>query len=371
MSVSFARQQVQSARRTFEGHRARQAAEETKEAKLDADAAAKERSASSTSNDSSRRSRKAAAASKRAEARKAGIRAAKASTDASSAQKKLHAAEDKLRDEEAKESRKAAERRKQDDAKTERARKKSADDARRADQQRDAAHGREVDDLRSQIDAHGAVLQAAPWDRSPETITVLFITASPEDQSALRIDKEMREIQQRVQASVFRDVIRFEHAMATQVADLLQRLNETKPDVVHFSGHGDERGLVFEDADEQTRTLDNEELAKLLSLSSKRIRLAIFNSCNSAEQAERACWHLDAAIGMDETIDDEDAQVFAGQLYSALGFGQSLSNAFGQALLQVELEFGAASGAPRLHTADGIDPDEVFIVRRPGLRPPN
>ena len=90
---------------------------------------------------------------------------------------------------------------------------------------------------------------------------------------------------------------------------------------MHFSGHGDQAGLVFEDADGETRLLDNEELAQLLSLSSKRIRLAVFNSCDSAEQASRACWHLDAAIGMDEPVDDDAAQVFAGQFYSSLAFG--------------------------------------------------
>lgn len=178
----------------------------------------------------------------------------------------------------------------------------------------------------------------------------------------------MREIQKRVQASEYRDAVRFEYCMATQVTDLMQRLNETKPDVVHFSGHGGQAGLAFEDADGETRLLDNEELAQLLSLSSKRIRLAVFNSCDSAEQASRACWHLDAAIGMDEPVDDDAAQLFAGQFYSSLAFGLPLSKAFGQAVLQVALTLGDTSGAPRLHVADGIDADQMFIVRPPGAR---
>jgi hypothetical protein len=66
---------------------------------------------------------------------------------------------------------------------------------------------------------------------------VLFVASSPEDQDGLRIDKEMREIQQKVRMADHRDALKFEYAVAAQPADLLQRLNEVKPDVVHFSGH--------------------------------------------------------------------------------------------------------------------------------------
>jgi hypothetical protein len=308
------------------------------------------------------------AASKRDQSNKARERAAKASKDAAAAQQKVHAAEVKLRDAEAAETKKATETRKRADAKAEQDRARAATAMQRTMRQRDDAHQRELADVRAQLVEQGDVLAAAPWDRAPATITVLLITASPEDQAPLRLGKEMREIQKRVQASEYRDAVRFEYCMATQVTDLMQRLNETKPDVVHFSGHGGQAGLAFEDADGETRLLDNEELAQLLSLSSKRIRLAVFNSCDSAEQASRACWHLDAAIGMDEPVDDDAAQLFAGQFYSSLAFGLPLSKAFGQAVLQVALTLGDTSGAPRLHVADGIDADQMFIVRPPGAR---
>lgn len=71
---------------------------------------------------------------------------------------------------------------------------------------------------------------------------------------------------------------------------------------------------------------------------------------------------------MDEPVDDDAAQLFAGQFYSSLAFGLPLSKAFGQAVLQVALTLGDTSGAPRLHVADGIDADQMFIVRPPGAR---
>ena len=69
---------------------------------------------------------------------------------------------------------------------------------------------------------------------------------------------------------------------------------------------------------------------------------------------------------MDDPVDDHAAQLFAGQFYSSLAFGLPLSKAFGQAVLHVQLALGDTSGAPRLHVADGIDADQMFVVRPPG-----
>jgi hypothetical protein len=222
-----------------------------------------------------------------------------------------------------------------------------------------------VANLRARIDDQARLLAAAPWGRTPEAITVLFVASSPEDQDGLRIDKEMREIQQRVRMADHRDALDFQYAVAAQPADLLQQLNEVKPDIVHFSGHSASAGLVLEDSDGLTRLLSIDELATLLSVSSRRIRLAVFNSCESAEHAALAIHHLDAAIGMEQPIEDEAAMSFAGQLYSSIAFGLPLSKAFAQAVLQVRLVLGEDSGEPRLYLTDGLDADNMYLVRPP------
>ncbi len=70
---------------------------------------------------------------------------------------------------------------------------------------------------------------------------------------------------------------------------------------------------------------------------------------------------------MDEPIDDEAAQIFAGQFYNAIGFGKSLAQAFEQALLHTRLVRGngSGSGEPRLHVASGVDPSEAYLVKPP------
>ncbi len=191
---------------------------------------------------------------------------------------------------------------------------------------------------------------------------MLFISAEPEGLDRLRIDKEVREIQERVRASELRDSIHFEYRPAARITDLIQHLNEVRPDVVHFSGHGADDGPAFRDENDNIELLTNDQLASLLDVAASTLKLAVFNSCDSAQQAHVATTRLAAAIGMNRTIKDEAARVFAGQLYNSLGFGHSLALAFDQAKLQVEFTLGALSGEPELFLADGIDAEDLIIV---------
>jgi hypothetical protein len=119
-----------------------------------------------------------------------------------------------------------------------------------------------------------------------------------------------------MRAADFRDSIFFEWRLARQIKDLIQDLNEVQPDVLHFSGHGNSAELTFEDEGGQAAPLENEQMKRLLNASPKRIRLVVFNSCNSLAQATIAVNHVDITIGTDAAIGDAEAQTFAGQFYN-------------------------------------------------------
>jgi CHAT domain len=359
MSVSLAESKIKSCRTELARHRDKQATEEARAVRLDSEAAGYEEQASRSSSASLIQSKLRSADRKRKDALRAREAAAKASKAVAAAQKKLHDAEADL-------ARKIALEQKRTQDKEKRARV-HAERERKAEKRRQQSRERELDQelaaLRGQSKDLEAQLRLAPWAQSPEEVAVLFIAASPEDQQPLRLDKEVREIQQRVRMSDYREAVEFHWKPATQVADLLQALNEVRPHIVHFSGHGSQGALIFEDSDGQAKPLSNSDLAQLLHISSDRIRLAVFNSCESVEQAALACDHIDAAIGMQEPVDDEAAKVFAGQFYNALGFGKSLQEAFDQAGLQVKLTLGGSSGEPQLHTASGIEASLVYLVK--------
>lgn len=294
---------------------------------------------------------------------------AKAVSEIASLQAKLTAAEQKLAKARATEERRAADRaereRSQQERQAERERRdqeRAARSAELARQQQERARKAEFDVLRHRTTDLEQKLAAAERRAAPPEITVLFLASSPEDRPALRLDQETREIQKQIRATDYRDSIWFEWRLARQVTDLIQDLNEIKPDVVHFSGHGSDEDLLFEDAGGRSVLLAGEQLQRLLQLGESRIRLAVFNTCSSASHADLARRHVDVAIGMDATISDEAAKTFAAQFYASLGFGVSVAEAFRQASLQVELVHGAAAGAPRLFPRDEVDPETIVLV---------
>ena len=111
--------------------------------------------------------------------------------------------------------------------------------------------------------------------------------------------------------------------------------------------------------------LDREVLSNLLTISSDHIRLTVFSSCESSSHAEAAREFIDAAIGMEQSITDNSAMIFAAQFYNSLGFGHSLQKACDQARVQVQIETGAVSGNPQLFVAPGLSPDQIYLVAPP------
>ncbi|HVO54691.1 MAG TPA: CHAT domain-containing protein [Solirubrobacterales bacterium] len=288
--------------------------------------------------------------------------------DATKAREKVGKAKEKLRTEEeaerkrqeradAQKARQADQRRQQQERADERQRKREEQAQRAADAERDRREA-EQDNKITELERR---LEEASREAAPAEVAVLFLASAPEDQDALRLDKETREIEKRVRSSEHRDSIYFRARMARQLVDLLDDLNEVRPAILHFSGHGDQSGLAFEDESGATAALDNALLGRLLDAAAQGVRLIVFNSCDSASQAELAVRHVDLAIGMDASIDDEDAKVFAGQFYNSLGFGHSIADAFRQAKVHVELS-GGDGEVPALFSAEEVDPETVVLV---------
>lgn len=365
MSVWSAENELKRARAALEDARKRQAAEEKKASDAEKTAANRIQSARRTSSPSSAQSYLREADRRTRDAQTARARAAEFSAKVAAAQTKVHQAESRLARAQADDEKKReADRRRQQQA-ADRAARQAERDREREDQARreaDAARDQQIAVLEAELAQAQAKLDSRPWEDAPERITVLFLASEPDGVTHLRVDREVREIQDRVRSSKMRDSIAFEYRPAVRVTDLLHHLNEVEPDIVHFSGHGADSGIALHDAADQVRLVSNADLSALLLTAPKRLKLAVFNSCNSAEQARIATDYVDAAIGMETSIEDESARVFAGRLYNSLGFGRPLSLAFEQARLQVQFTFDAVSGDPTLHTAAGVDPREVVLV---------
>lgn len=198
----------------------------------------------------------------------------------------------------------------------------------------------------------------------PEKITVLFMASNPIDVPALRLDEEAREIGEMIRKSEHRDSVSFITKWAVRPQDVLQAINEETPTIIHFSGHGSEEDeIVFQNAQGDAKFVSKEAIVQTMMSSSDTIKLVFFNTCFSFGQAQAVVEHVDAAIGMNTSIGDEAARVFAARFYSSLGFGLSLKKSFEQAKAALMLEGIDEEDTPELYVKEGLDPREIIIVR--------
>jgi hypothetical protein len=200
----------------------------------------------------------------------------------------------------------------------------------------------------------------------PEKIKVLFLASNPIDQDQLRLDKENRKISQMIRMSEHRDSVDLVSALAAQPLDVLQAINEHDPAIVHFSGHGSANDeIVFQDNQGFTKPVSKDALVQTMVASSDNIRFVFLNACYSKSTALAVVEHVEAAIGMNDSIGDEAATVFSAQFYSAIGFGKNIKVAFLQAKAALMLEGIPEENTPALFVKDGLDPENIIIVKPP------
>lgn len=237
------------------------------------------------------------------------------------------------------------------------------------EKKRQKAAEKQMDSVLSSIDQHeheqrrmNEVLQEL--QSLPEVITVLFLASNPQDVSQLQLGEEAREIQNMIRLSEYRESVKFETRWAVRPADILQAINETNPTIVHFSGHGCASGeLVLQNPDGSPKLVTPEAISQTMSVASDNIRLLFFNACFSSIQAEGVVENVEASIGMNDSIGDVAARVFAAQFYSAIGFGHSLNVAFEQAKAALMLEGIPEEKTPVLVLREDIDSNDVYLVR--------
>lgn len=169
-------------------------------------------------------------------------------------------------------------------------------------------------------------------------IRILFLSANSFDTSRLRLDAEVRDIEEALQSSEYREKFILEKQGAVRVNDLQSHFFRYKPNIVHFSGHGNDQGeICLEDDSGHAVIIPASALTDLFSLFSKSIDCVFLNSCYSQIQASSIAKYIRYVIGMPLQLHDDAAIKFAQSFYRALGFGKDVPMAFRSACLQLDL----------------------------------
>jgi hypothetical protein len=168
---------------------------------------------------------------------------------------------------------------------------------------------------------------------------ILILTANPVETTKLRLDEEVREIQEGLQRSRRRESFEIIARLAVRQDDLRRALLDHEPHIVHFSGHGvGSDGLVLENDDGTAKPVSTEALARLFALFSNTVECVLLNACYSEVQAEAIHQHIDYVVGMNRAIGDSAAIEFAKGFYDGLGAGRAYEEAFEFGLTGIDLE---------------------------------
>lgn len=166
---------------------------------------------------------------------------------------------------------------------------------------------------------------------------ILFLAANPKSTTKLRLDEEMREIDDALQSAKNRDQFELKQKWAVRPRDMRKAVLDFAPHIVHFSGHGvGQEGLALEDETGQAKLVDAEALADLFECA-EQAECVLLNACYSEVQAEAIAHHVPYVIGMSEAVGDKAALEFAIGFYDAIGAGRSIDRAFKEGCISIRM----------------------------------
>lgn len=185
-----------------------------------------------------------------------------------------------------------------------------------------------------------------PVNPTPATAkrTILFMKANPQDTVPLNLDAELRKVKNALESSTNRDQFELITEEAVQIHTITKALQKHKPDIVHFSGHGEgENGLAVENAAGNVEMFPTEGLNRLFKLFKKTTQCVVLNACYASEQAKVISNHGIYVTGMNDTVKDKAAGDFSLGFYQSLFEGNDYQFAFEIAMINISVNLTDAN----------------------------
>jgi CHAT domain-containing protein len=196
-------------------------------------------------------------------------------------------------------------------------------------------------------------------------LDVLYLMANPIPRHNLRVDAEVRNVTEEIRRSRFRDNITLHQSAAADLVAIIRGLNDHRPAIVHFSGHGNADGLATDNGGikrAKVQFVTFVLLGKALAATDDPPKVVVLNACQSTAASGSLLGTAKAVIAMQHSISDVAAVAFATRFYGAIASGQSLQSAFKQGCVAVEAVSLGEAGTPKLITANGVDAKKLKLT---------
>lgn len=187
------------------------------------------------------------------------------------------------------------------------------------------------------------IKNASRFKKMPQ-LNVCMLLASPKNETPLRLDEEIRDALEKLKLVNSPQVqLNIMHHMAVRLSDFTDHLLNTKPRIVHFSGHGGGGTILFEDAQGEGLPLTANALADIID-AVEGVECVILNACNSSDLASAVRPHVQVVIGCDDSIADDAAITFTKSFYRSLAHGRDYRQSFKIAVADVKAQNGPDEG---------------------------
>jgi TPR repeat protein len=199
-------------------------------------------------------------------------------------------------------------------------------------------------------------------------VEILCFAADPFDGS-LQLAKDVRKIRRKVGGALHHRALKFDWHHAVRPDDMLDALMKQRPQIVHFSGHGDGEGLLLEGADGNPNRVHTDTLRTLFTMLGGGVQVVLLSACTSRPQAEAICDVVGCAIGTRGEIPEDAAITFNAEFYRSIASGYSVQAAYDQARLALEMNHYEFRDITELLVRPDVDASKLVLVsRRAALR---
>lgn len=194
-------------------------------------------------------------------------------------------------------------------------------------------------------------------------IKILFLASDPRDVGYRpTLDEEFRQIRKSLLASKLRDSFELACELAVQPADLREALARHEPEIIHYSGHANSKGLVLQNSVGR-RTLVSRSMLRELLRTARGVRIVLLNACYSEAQLDTIAETVDFTIGTRGEVWDKNAVVFAASFYRELASGNSVDGAFEAAKADLTMLKVSKVRMPHLRVRKGADTRSPFVAQ--------
>jgi CHAT domain-containing protein len=201
--------------------------------------------------------------------------------------------------------------------------------------------------------------------RSKKRLDVLYLMSNPIKRHVLRVDAEVSKVAEEIRRSRFRDNIALHQSPAANLDAIIRGLNDHRPRIVHFSGHGDRGGIAVDDGGinrARRQFVTFETLGRAFRATDTPPDVVVLNACNSAGARKALLASAKAIVVMQDSISDVGAVAFATKFYGGIASGQSLRSSFEQGVIAIESVSLDETGTPALFTAGGVNAAKLKLV---------